>query len=244
MVVGVKKARFYLVIWMLFAVGFLFISPVKAVESSSAATNTKTLPGSGSVKSNISCTKVGNPTDEMPAVCKSSGGRAVPFPDGFVYYCQADPQYNDTCAYGWAICGPTSMAMIMSTLGYPINPKETDLVFNQLGARICGDEPSQMPVFLGSQWFAEKGFKAVPLEMPLDLNLAQDFLSQGYLILGSVTPHIFPIDAVNPAEGTVHLRDPDKTCDPAGYWAPAKQPWIFRGVPQAMIYAYAIKKVN
>jgi hypothetical protein len=101
-----------------------------------------------------------------------------------------------------------------------------------------------MPVFLNSQWFAEKGFKAVPLEMPLDLTLAQDFLSQGYLILGSVSVHIFPIDSVNPAEKTVHLRDPDKTCDPAGYWASATTPWIYKGVPQAMIYAYAIKKVN
>lgn len=241
MAISVKKVFLFVLVLL----SMLFLMNSIPVYAQAPATGAGISTRSATIKSNNACTKVGNPTETEPAQCKvPSGGQAVPLPDGFVYYCQADPQYNDACAYGWAICGPTSMAMIMSTLGYQINPKETDLVFNQIGARACGDEVSYMPRFLGSQWFADKGFKSQELAMPLDLNVAQDLLGQGYLILGSVLPHIFVIDAVNPADGTVHLRDPDKTCDPSGYWAPARTPWIFHGEPQTMIYAHAIKKVN
>lgn len=196
------------------------------------------------VQSNKVITRVGNPSPSTTSSNKPSEGDR-----GFVYYCQKDSRWNDSCAYEWAICGPTSVAMIISTLGNKsglnLNPKQVDLEFNKHNWRYCGDEPTlSMDSVLKSDWFKNMGFQAQPLAMPLNLNLANELLTNNYLILASVKPHIFVIDAVNPKEGTVHLRDPDKTCDPNGYWASSTTPWIYKGIPQVMIYAYAIKKIN
>lgn len=194
-----------------------------------------------SYKSSSVTTKVGNPSPSPSLVIQPNPGGGS---GEFVYYCQKDARFNDSCSYEWAICGPTSLAMVMSSLGRIITPKEVDSIFVKSGWRACGDAPSYMTTALESQWLKDEGFKSTALAMPLNLEQAKELLNNNFLIIASVRPHIFVIDDVNPSDGTVHLRDPDKTCNPAGYWASSRTPWIFQGVPQSMIYAYAIKKVK
>ena len=135
--------------------------------------------------------------------------------------------------------------MIASTLtGISLDPKTADTAFIANGARVCGNADSNMPKILNSPWFFGLGLKTTPLHVPLDLKLAQQLIAGGAYILGSVDIHIFVIDAVNPANNTIHLRDPDNTCNPDGYWNSNSVPWISNvSGPHYWLYAYAIMKI-
>jgi hypothetical protein len=174
------------------------------------------------VSSNSVNTKVGNPTSQPP------GGN-------FVFYCQWDPQWRSTCVidkprcteaiwggttctYKDTACGPTSMAMIMSSLGVPTKPTETGAAFVQNNAFTC-EVGSNLSVVMQSSWFSDKGFMIGPgLIKPdgLDLSKAKEFLDNNYLIIGSLSryiggkfDHIVVIDKVDLTAGSFRFRDPN-----------------------------------
>lgn len=178
-----------------------------------------------SVVSNIFCTEVG--VTGAPSPCSPTKG-------GFVFYCQADPQWQSSgCSIDIAGCGPTSLAMIVSTFGLAMNPNQMDSVFQQTGARACGDFGSSLGVFFKSRWLENNGFEVQSVNLLpsgfLDLNDAQKYLnpSSGYLIIGASNgktfpcppsgwcrvvgakvDHIFVVDGVDPSANTMSVRDP------------------------------------
>ena len=61
-----------------------------------------------------------------------------PSSNGFVYYCQGKSDWSGICAMGTSGCCPTSVAMVVSSLGHNYNPVQVDQVFRDRGARACG----------------------------------------------------------------------------------------------------------
>lgn len=184
-------------------------------------------------------TAVGSPSGAPP------GGT---FSGEFVHYYQADPRWNDACHYGWAICGPTSIAMIMSSLGHVVTPVDTDNIATRANPpmRNCGDQPwtgtTGWNRFFQTSFFTDPGFVATPISVPYNLTQMREYLDQGYLILSSVSIHIFVINDVDVVAGKVHLMDPARN-NPAGYWAPAGRPWTgASGTSYAPVYGYAITR--
>ncbi len=181
------------------------------------------------VESNTVQTKVGAPVIE---------------PNNFVLYCQSDPAWSNICGLGWAGCGPTTMAMILTYFDQPITPPEVDQIFQSRGSprwRYCSEDSGSNMVEAISTLLPERGFtvKLLTGSTYLDLNQAKDYLNNKYLIIGSVKKHIFVVDGVDITNNTVHLQDPDVKCtQPNGYNAPAQLPW--QGYP--WYYAYAVKK--
>lgn len=159
----------------------------------------------------------------------------------FVYYCQSDPRWSNICSIGLAGCGPTSMAMVLTYFGETITPPEMDAIFQRRGWRVCGDNPSRMPTAIGNL-VAERNYDMRTLSIPLNLTQAKEVLDAGYLIIGSVSTHIFVVDGVNLATNQVHMQDPARRgCEAAsagGYLASNSAPWG----GQPWYYAYALKK--
>ncbi|MBI2596412.1 hypothetical protein HYW46_06825 [Candidatus Daviesbacteria bacterium] len=195
-------------------------------------------------------TKVGNPTEGAP------GGGILPGPTGFVYYCQGNTAWASTCSLGVAGCGPTSMAMVLSSFGVVKTPPEVD---REWGFRVCGDVGSSMEDALGSSWLANLGFDKGPNigQGSLNENLAKIFLEQGSLIIGSshafpcanckpgttTVDHIFVVDGIDVAAGTVSIRDPNNCSYADGNDEnPAKV--IHKINEFTWAYAYPIKKVR
>ncbi len=177
-----------------------------------------------SVQSNKVITKVGDPTDPKPGI----GSRG-----DFVYYCQGNTAWQKSgyaCSnLGQAGCGPTSMAMVLSTFKQVVTPPEMAGIFKTNGFDTCGDG-SQMEKALQSQWLSNLGFvtdnrmlTSGSVGRILDLEVAKKVLDAGGLIIGSsaVFPcancsqgvrtvnHIFVIDGVDLATNTVSIRDPN-----------------------------------
>jgi hypothetical protein len=138
----------------------------------------------------------------------------------------------------YAACGPTSMAMVLTSFGDTILPPDMDQIFNNRGWRVCGDFGSLMPTAI-STYLPERGYtvKALAQGKP-DINSMKQYLDDGYLIIGSVSDHIFVIDGVNVVDNTDHMRDPARCGDAGVYWTPHNAPW--RG--EGWYYAYAVKK--
>lgn len=185
--------------------------------------------------------QVGNPTDPKPGIsCIKSG---------FVYYSQVDPQW-DKGARNMAVsgCGPTSLAMVLSTYGATCNgqtctPRVVDDIFEANKWRHNGG-PSSMTTALVSDWLRNLGFETVELSngyANLNLDTAQTYLSKDYLIIGSTYSHIVVFDEVRPTQGEVHVRDPLLISNPAGEWRSAEYPW---NSSEHIYYSYAIKRVR
>jgi hypothetical protein len=209
------------------------------------------LPNNGTKSEASFCTKVGNPTTPMPEVCRSPapGGQSVSLPEGTAscvgnaFYCQGDPKWSGTCFLAAAGCGPTSMAIVLSSFGDTMTPPEVDAIFQRRGWRPCDDAGSKMPAAIQTL-LPEMGYtyKYLNGEEPLNLQVAKEYLEKGYLIIGSVFPHIFVVDGVDVANNKVHLRDP-ANCNPAGSWNSNSAPWTgASGKSYSWYYAYAVKK--
>lgn len=212
------------------------------------------------VTSSLSCVKVGNPPEEERAsVCKetsvSDSGFIGPvtlepcgqdpegnliqcIKPGYVFYCQGDPRWANTCHMIGAGCGPTTMAMIFSAYGDTIIPPDMDKIFQQRGWRVCGDHVSYMESAIKTL-LPESGYEYHKLDIPLNLQRAQEYLNAGYLIIGSTFGHIFVIDGVNDTNKTLRLRDPGRCENKDGVIRSASAPWG----GQPLMYAYAVKKL-
>lgn len=183
------------------------------------------------VTSNQTVTKVGNaPDDQRP------GGRV-----GFVYYCQGNTQWRDSqvtpgcLTYGKGGCGPTSLAMVMSSFGNVASPVDVGTQIAAHGLFVCGDGTameqllsnssaagfrSQLRIEVGQNLITNGGRGHI-----LDLALAQQQLGppNNQLIIASSNEfpcancnpvglrvdHIFVVDGVDPQAGTVSIRDPN-----------------------------------
>lgn len=197
--------------------------------------------GSGGA-SQVCITQVGDPaskgiTAPGPLGCAGGGGGGGGN-GNLVYYCQGDPKWNgdnypefgsgNTCMLQ-AGCGPTSLAMIISTFGPTMTPVDVDRVFQSNGWRVGCDAGSSYGEAIFSSWFSGLGFTVGPNVAAggqPDLQLMKQFIDQGNLIingadnypcLGCINPgepvgHIFVIDDVDVVGKRVHTRDPNN-CD-------------------------------
>ena len=223
-------------------------------------TGPSTLPTITNVsKSNALQIQVGNPPSPAPTnppiiegpICSappqssttptaSPSASLIPTQGGSTFYCQADPRWGGTCSMAAAGCGPTSLAMVLSSFNVHKTPPEVDQIFRENNWRACGNNVSLMTTALESRWLEELGFEVFPISVPLNLERAQELLSKNFLIIGSVVPHIFVIDGVDIANNQIHMRDPARCQFPEGRVMSNVTPWG----GYAWYYAYAIKKVN
>lgn len=191
------KHLYYLIIF-LSVVSLIIVSPVDAQT----------------VQSNEVTTKVGNaPENERP------GG-----PANFVYYCQGDPKWSNICSLGKAGCGPTSLAMVISSYGVVMTPPQVDDQFRKSWRPSCGSGSDEVSA-ITSQWLSDLGFSHGPNIANggvIDTAQLQNYLARGYLIIGSsktfpcancvsldVVDHIFVVQQYNPNSNMVYIRDPN-----------------------------------
>lgn len=217
---------------------------------------------------NCVITKVGDPKGPPPADCGDSssntpGGANPPAeapseqpppdasPGNFVFYCQGDSDWNSQGAacLASAGCGPTSLAMIMSTFGVRITPPEVDAVFQQNGWRQgCGGGSAYGPA-IESSWFQSRGFTVGPNVASTnepDLALMKKFIDEGYIIYNGVdnypclgciekfvpVGHVFNIDQVDVGSRRVHVRDPNNcSFDASGRENPENTRWLSLDAP-------------
>lgn len=215
-----------------------------------------------SVQSNKVITRVGEAAEGQ----KPGGASTQPAVDNkdFVYFTQLDPKWANYCALGAAGCGPTSMAMIFSTILKEIKtPAEMDDLFRSQTpiGRFCGDFPSTIPNVLISQWFRQR-FEARPIKVDYssgtwDLSEGSEYLEAGWLLLASTSSHIFVIDQIDTKINSVHIQDPIQQFHTPSYWtndpalpvaggqnATPFRPWkLLRGNWEPMYYVIAIKKL-
>ncbi len=201
------------------------------------------------VKSNRVCTKVGDPQGGNPC----GADAPIVAPGNFVHYCQNDPRWAQTCGLSAAGCGPTSLAMVLSTFGLTCNgaqctPPEVDKLFAQNGHRACsaGAGSSMSGGALSSQWLKGMGVVTGPgltSGGSLDYELAKRFINEGNIIIGSTRnapscncDHIFVLQDVDPANKTVVVRDP--VCGLSDQGAFEKQ-YNYNNI--SWLYAYPLK---
>lgn len=148
--------------------------------------------------------------------------------NGFVYYCQGNPSWSNNCDLGTAGCGPTSLAMVMSTFGIKITPPEVDSIFQRNGWRAGCGAGSDIYSAIHSQWFLSQGFTVPDVDLidnsgkPL-LDQMQNYLNSGYLIIVnghnypckgcidqfSPVGHYFVVDQVDIGGHKMHTHDPN-----------------------------------
>lgn len=180
-------------------------------------------------ESNAVATRVGN-----PAELSSCGINRV-------FYAQGDPQYQNSCDMAGSGCGPTSMAMILSSYGDTITPNAMDVIFRQRGWRGCGDGSAMVTAI--TTYLPERGYTYVNLPISkgqLDLTKAKEYLNNGYLIIGSTSRHIFVMYDADIDSNTVQLMDPARRENAPGVTRPNAFPWIVSD--GGWFYAYAVKK--
>jgi hypothetical protein len=192
-----------------------------------------------------------------PIRVNEKGQSTTNFPN-FVYYCQGNTQMQ-VCRLGSGGCGPTSLAMVFNSYGLAMDPLAVDAEFRERGWRTCSSDGSMMVAALTtSDWVQSLGFHVGPdlvFNTILDLQQTEEFLKNGYLIIGSSlefpcvkcsTPtnsHIFVIDGIDKATGIVSIRDPNNCSYADGndeiaanrYRHVSSFPWY---------YAYPIKYVK
>ncbi|MCL4439496.1 MAG: C39 family peptidase, partial [Firmicutes bacterium] len=203
-------------------------------------------------------------------------------PGNFVYYCQGSPQWQTStfncpppnppvANVGNTGCGPTSLAMILSTFGVEVNPLQVWDVFRQNNWISC-DGSAMVAVLTtpaGRDWLGTYGFTVgpdlvtgTPPNGILDAAAARQYIDQGYLIIASSQTfpllsgnygHIFVVQNVDPASQTYTLRDPANCSYSTGQEGPPPRsltqsismfsPSQLSG-GQGWAYAYPIKKVQ
>lgn len=209
------------------------------------------LRGADTLKRKAGSGSLNNENDIKRAVCGyfGPGGTTCPYPGGdygaeawtdyqncqtqspaigsrsnFVFYCQGNTA-SQQCSLGQSGCGPTSVAMVLSTFGIIQTPTQVDQVFQSNGWRSCGVSPSSLIAAIHSSWFNGLGFQTGPnlvTGSSFNITEAKRFLDQGYLIIGSseeypcvkcastgIISHIFVVDNVDINSSNVNIRDPN-----------------------------------
>lgn len=183
-------------------------------------------------------------------------------PEGFVYYCQGDPKWDNKtgCGIGQIGCGPTSLAMVFSSLGKRITPDQTYQTFASQGRINCTEGSYMTTILSDKEWMQSQGFTVGPnltANGNLILHRAKDYIEGDYLIIGSsqtfpsyqtpgVTfPHIFVIDGVDVTNKTFSNRDPANCDYSTGQEVVSRQVRPANG-PGGLNWAYAfpIKKIE
>lgn len=214
--------------------------------------NASTGKSSGQVQSNYACTKVGTPTEEMPAICKNQPANGTP--GNFVHYCQGDSRWQgQACDMGQVGCGPTSAAMITTFFGQTQTPDQVFKTFLNSGALTCsaGINPDRV-----LSWFKENDYEVGPNVVggsEMDAVAAKTYIDKGYIIMGSshhfrgqtgsVFSHVFVVQDVDPATNTFIMRDPENCSYGPGTELTQNniQPIISSKIPD-WAYAYPIKR--
>lgn len=190
--------------------------------------------------------------------CRTSDLAAIQ-PPGFVYYCQGNIAWQQ-CSLGKAGCGPTSLAMVLSSFGINLTPPQVDQIFQDNGWRSCGDSPTRLAAVLQSLWLKDLGFEVgsnLIRGSSLDPSQAKAYLDGGYLIIasshnypcanctavGKLVDHIFVVDAVDLSSNTVDIRDPNN-CSYANGNDENQSNRVKSINSFAWLYAYPIKKVR
>lgn len=164
------------------------------------------------------------PANEVRTGAPSTGSKSGGNPQ-FVFYCQGNTQWQNSCSLDAAGCGPSSLAMVLSSLGIPMTPPQVDAVFRQNGWRTCSDEGSYMMNALASEWLSNLGIEVsenLAYNGILNLQHAKTYLDKGYFIIGSSKEfpcancrslkridHIFAVDEVDISNAQVSIRDPN-----------------------------------
>jgi len=177
-------------------------------------------------ESNAVATRVGNPIANACGINK-------------VFYWQGDPQYANACDMADSGCGPTSMAMVLSSFGDTITPNAMDDIFRKRGWRPCEDGSTMVTAI--TTYLPERGYTYLNLPInggELDLRKAKEYIDNGYLIIGSTKNHIFVMNDADIANNTVQLMDPARRENAAGVTRPNTAPWN----GESWYYAYAVKK--
>lgn len=190
-------------------------------------------------------------------------GPPGPIPEGpvsVVYYCQGNTSWASTCSLGSAGCGPTTVAMILSSYGYIQTPPQVDQTFQTNRWRTCGYHGSQLTTAISSSWFSGLGFEKGPNLVSgtsFDVQEAKKYIDQGYLIIGSsrsfpcancrvpgaLVDHIYVVGGVDPVTNTVDIRDPNNCSYADGN--DENQAKRFRDARSfAWYYAYPVKRVR
>lgn len=187
-------------------------------------------------------------------------GQPIADRPNFVYYCQGNTQWARICDLGGSGCGPTSVAMVLSSFGLNFDPPAVDAVFQQKGWRRCGDSPSFMTPALTSDWLPSLGFRVsgnLVQGTVLDLVEAQKYIQAGAVIVASsrefpcanckpgklTVDHVFTVDNVDAKLATVSVRDPNNCSYADGNdenQTPARRYFNVTAFP--WLYAYAILK--
>lgn len=179
------------------------------------------------------------PPSPTPATTSITPAPTITKTGNFVYYCQHNSAWVNACGtdlnactpqvqcgIGYAGCGPTSLAMIISSLTpNSLTPPQVDQVFQQNGWRLGCSAGSYMFSAVASSWFSSLGLRAgveLVSNAKLDLSLAKTFIDNGSLIIGSSQAfpcqscknpiplnHIFVVDNVDIQRNVVSIRDPD-----------------------------------
>lgn len=176
----------------------------------------------------------------------------------FIFYCQGNTSWSNTCSLGSAGCGPTSLAMVLGSFRVTITPPQVDKIFQQNGWRSCGDVGSYMTSALHSSWLSSLGFKVgqnLAYNEILDLKQAKDYLDEGFLIIGSSRnfpcancksltriDHIFVVDNVDISNALVSIRDPNN-CSYTGGDDENPVNRVKNVSDFIWLYAYPIKKI-
>lgn len=181
-----------------------------------------------SVKSNNLCVKVGQTEAEKPSACTLPvpAQTVIPGAGGFVHYCQNNtppwPPGLSQCSLQSSGCGPTSLAMILSSFskncnGESCTPAVVDKIMAQNGQRLSDCNSARADGVVQSSWFKNLGMQAGPslLGNGFDFETAKQRINEGYLIVGSATNapscncnHIFVIQDVDPVSKSITVRDP------------------------------------
>ncbi|MBI3485837.1 N-acetylmuramoyl-L-alanine amidase [Candidatus Daviesbacteria bacterium] len=188
----------------------------------------------------------------------------------FTYYCQGDSQpwanYQYACGpMASTGCGPTSMAMVLSSFGATYTPDQVVKIFtdNKWYDTACTNTNDSQGTRMvdaleNKDWLPSLGFAVgtsiVNSTGAIDLTLAQKAIASGQLIIASSANyptchcgHIMVIDNVDTVAGTVDVRDPicsaqnTRTQSAAGN--PPKDPTHPQRDEWTWLYAFPIGRI-
>ncbi|MBI2600533.1 C39 family peptidase [Candidatus Daviesbacteria bacterium] len=182
-------------------------------------------------------------------------------PEGFVYYCQGDPRWDNKsgCGIGQIGCGPTSLAMVFSSLGKAVTPDQMYQTFSSQNRINCAVGSYMETILQDRAWMRDQGFEVGPRVVAngnLDLPRAKQYLAEGYLIVGSsqtfpsyisnrTFPHIFVVNGVNIEDKTFSIRDPANCDYSTGVEVVSRQIKPANGIGGLnWAYAYPIKRIR
>lgn len=208
-----------------------------------------------SVTSNSWCTQVGNPTGDSP--CTKTQGN-------FTFYCQKNAQWSGNSyaceSIGYAGCGPTSMAMVISTFcANPsnrcaqIDPGQMAQIYSDAHKSVCRQGTAMENSLLDPSFRATLGIDVSPAlasNGPLNVAQAKLFIDSGYLIVGSSDSfpscncgHIFVVQDIitSTTPATAVIRDPINCTSGTGIENTNRLNYAVNSFTWK--YAYAVRKI-